>query len=167
MPLDACMTSSGNGRAKHCLMSTRCTPWLSRGRDLRKSSATMSLRRKFTIKCRLRQVTNEPRPHFMDAHPLLVLFHDPPAVMNMADSVTGKTELHNTWLVSPYSLVLHIRWLLHGDWCYQEIYWLGHLGRVSSNRREHPEGDWYRRCKVQLTGSIQMLLTVSRTMLAS
>ncbi|KAF2016574.1 hypothetical protein BU24DRAFT_346359 [Aaosphaeria arxii CBS 175.79] len=37
-------------------------------------------------------------PHFMEARPLLVIFHDPPGVMNMVDPMTGKTELHNTWL---------------------------------------------------------------------
>ncbi|KAF2660148.1 hypothetical protein K491DRAFT_589511 [Lophiostoma macrostomum CBS 122681] len=37
-------------------------------------------------------------PHFMDAHPLLVIFHDPPGVMNRADPITGRVELHNIWL---------------------------------------------------------------------
>ena len=36
----------------------------------------------------------------MDAHPLLVVFHDPPDMMGIPDPVNGKTELHNTWLVS-------------------------------------------------------------------
>ncbi|KAF1997240.1 hypothetical protein P154DRAFT_579163 [Amniculicola lignicola CBS 123094] len=31
-------------------------------------------------------------------HPLLVIFHDPPAFSSISDPVTGKTDLHNTWL---------------------------------------------------------------------
>ena len=42
----------------------------------------------------------------MEAHPLLVIFHDPPDVMNRADPVTGDTELHNIWLVSITALVV-------------------------------------------------------------
>ncbi|KAF2878298.1 putative histone deacetylase [Massariosphaeria phaeospora] len=37
-------------------------------------------------------------PEFMDPHPLLVIFHDPPEMMNNPDPITGKTELHNSWL---------------------------------------------------------------------
>ncbi|KAF2180195.1 putative histone deacetylase [Zopfia rhizophila CBS 207.26] len=37
-------------------------------------------------------------PRFMEARPLLVIFHDPPDVMNKSDPTTGKQELHNTWL---------------------------------------------------------------------
>lgn len=44
----------------------------------------------------------------MEAHPLLVIFHDPPSVMNQPDPITGNVELHNIWLVSNYSLVLYI-----------------------------------------------------------
>lgn len=36
----------------------------------------------------------------MERHPLLVIFHDPPAIKLEPDPVTGKTELHNVWLVS-------------------------------------------------------------------
>lgn len=39
----------------------------------------------------------------MGAHPLLVIFHDPPSFRDNVDPVTGKRELHNTWLVSQYS----------------------------------------------------------------
>ncbi|KAH7089892.1 putative histone deacetylase [Paraphoma chrysanthemicola] len=37
-------------------------------------------------------------PHFMERHPLLVIFHDPPNFRDNPDPVTGKRELHNTWL---------------------------------------------------------------------
>ncbi|KAK7182955.1 histone deacetylase [Paraphaeosphaeria sporulosa] len=36
--------------------------------------------------------------NFMDKHPLLVIFHDPPNLTLCPDPVTGKTELHNMWL---------------------------------------------------------------------
>lgn len=49
------------------------------------------------------------RPRFMEAYPLLVIFHDPPEVMNVPDPVTGKLELHNTWLVCSFTLQLYIR----------------------------------------------------------
>lgn len=46
----------------------------------------------------------------MDRHPLLVIFHDPPEIQSFPDPMSGKTELHNTWLVSAeYSLVLYGR----------------------------------------------------------
>ncbi|KAI4946549.1 hypothetical protein J4E91_007237 [Alternaria rosae] len=37
-------------------------------------------------------------PKFMDRYPLLVIFHDPPSFQDHTDPVTGKRELHNTWL---------------------------------------------------------------------
>ncbi|KAF2118870.1 hypothetical protein BDV96DRAFT_596684 [Lophiotrema nucula] len=37
-------------------------------------------------------------PGFMDARPLLVIFHDPPGIMGKADPFDGRPELHNTWL---------------------------------------------------------------------
>ncbi|KAF2033458.1 hypothetical protein EK21DRAFT_58471 [Setomelanomma holmii] len=37
-------------------------------------------------------------PDFMGQHPLLVIFHDPPNFQDNPDPVTGKRELHNTWL---------------------------------------------------------------------
>jgi histone deacetylase 6 len=36
----------------------------------------------------------------MGRHPLLVIFHDPPNFRDNPNPVTGKRELHNTWLVS-------------------------------------------------------------------
>jgi len=36
----------------------------------------------------------------MERLPLLVIFHDPPSFQANADPVSGKRELHNTWLVS-------------------------------------------------------------------
>jgi hypothetical protein len=36
----------------------------------------------------------------MDQHPLLVIFHDPPNIRVEPDPITGKVELHNSWLVS-------------------------------------------------------------------
>lgn len=36
----------------------------------------------------------------MGRHPLLLIFHDPPSFRDHEDPVTGKRELHNTWLVS-------------------------------------------------------------------
>lgn len=45
----------------------------------------------------------------MGPHPLLVIFHDPPDVMNSSDPVTGNVELHNLWLVSICGLRLYIR----------------------------------------------------------
>ncbi|KAH3955578.1 hypothetical protein HBH64_124100 [Parastagonospora nodorum] len=37
-------------------------------------------------------------PGFMGRHPLLLIFHDPPSFRDHEDPVTGKRELHNTWL---------------------------------------------------------------------
>lgn len=37
-------------------------------------------------------------PRYLDPLPLLVVFHDPPEMMNAPDPVTGTVELHNTWL---------------------------------------------------------------------
>ncbi|ORY18010.1 hypothetical protein BCR34DRAFT_583276 [Clohesyomyces aquaticus] len=37
-------------------------------------------------------------PQFMERHPLLVIFHDPPDFMNLSDVITGKSDLHNSWL---------------------------------------------------------------------
>lgn len=45
---------------------------------------------------------------FMEPHPLLVVFHDPPSVVDQPDPVTGHIELHNIWLVSTCSLALYI-----------------------------------------------------------
>lgn len=46
----------------------------------------------------------------MERKPLLVIFHDPPSSQDHPDPVTGRRELHNTWLVSPdYSLALYSR----------------------------------------------------------
>lgn len=36
----------------------------------------------------------------MEPFPLLVIFHDPPSFKDHSDPMTGKGELHNTWLVS-------------------------------------------------------------------
>lgn len=36
----------------------------------------------------------------MEAFPLLVIFHDPPSFRDHSDPISGKSELHNTWLVS-------------------------------------------------------------------
>lgn len=36
----------------------------------------------------------------MNRYPLLLIFHDPPNFRDNEDPVTGKRELHNTWLVS-------------------------------------------------------------------
>jgi len=55
----------------------------------------------------MRKESDLDRSHFMDRHPLLVIFHDPPTIKVEPDPVTGKTELHNVWLVSdPGSLAL-------------------------------------------------------------
>ncbi|EOA88363.1 uncharacterized protein SETTUDRAFT_160266 [Exserohilum turcica Et28A] len=37
-------------------------------------------------------------PNFMEAFPLLVIFHDPPSFRDHSDPISGKSELHNTWL---------------------------------------------------------------------
>ncbi|KAF2200256.1 Arginase/deacetylase [Delitschia confertaspora ATCC 74209] len=37
-------------------------------------------------------------PYFMDAHPLLVIFHDPPDVTHIPNATSGKLEIHNTWV---------------------------------------------------------------------
>jgi histone deacetylase 6 len=44
--------------------------------------------------------TKRYRPEFMGRYPLLLIFHDPPNLRDNPDPVTGKRELHNTWLVS-------------------------------------------------------------------
>jgi histone deacetylase 6 len=36
----------------------------------------------------------------MGRYPLLLIFHDPPNFRDNPDPVTGRRELHNTWLVS-------------------------------------------------------------------
>jgi histone deacetylase 6 len=36
----------------------------------------------------------------MNRHPLVVIFHDPPAIRVEPDPVTGETQLHDIWLVS-------------------------------------------------------------------
>lgn len=36
----------------------------------------------------------------MEPFPLLVIFHDPPNYKDHSDPITGKGELHNTYLVS-------------------------------------------------------------------
>ncbi|KAF2688822.1 hypothetical protein K458DRAFT_384988 [Lentithecium fluviatile CBS 122367] len=41
--------------------------------------------------------------NFMDRHPLLVIFHDPPVIKLEPDPITGKTELHNIWLTDVVS----------------------------------------------------------------
>lgn len=46
----------------------------------------------------------------MERKPLLVIFHDPPGFQDYPDPVTGRRELHNTWLVSKHnSLALYSR----------------------------------------------------------
>ncbi|KAF2710887.1 putative histone deacetylase [Pleomassaria siparia CBS 279.74] len=52
-------------------------------------------------------------PDFMGRHPLLVIFHDPPEIMNIADPSTGKTELHNTWLTDVTKT--YIDWAVEND----------------------------------------------------
>lgn len=44
--------------------------------------------------------TDVPSDRFMGRYPLIVIFHDPPGFQDYADPVSGKRELHNTWLVS-------------------------------------------------------------------
>lgn len=51
------------------------------------------------------QHTDLHRPQFTERHPLLVIFHDPPGFHEYADPLTGKKELHNTWLVSSSAVV--------------------------------------------------------------
>lgn len=46
-------------------------------------------------------------PRIMEARPLLLIFHDPPEVMNMPDPVTGGVDLHNIWLVSSWFLAFY------------------------------------------------------------
>ncbi|CAI6329932.1 unnamed protein product [Periconia digitata] len=52
-------------------------------------------------------------PDFMGRHPLLVVFHDPPAVTIQPDPVTGRTELHNMWLTD--SAKDYIDWAVEND----------------------------------------------------
>jgi histone deacetylase 6 len=49
----------------------------------------------------------------MGSYPLLVIFHDPPTFQDNPDPVTGKRELHNTWLVSQYSSLVLFSLTLH------------------------------------------------------
>ncbi|KAF2280344.1 putative histone deacetylase [Westerdykella ornata] len=39
-------------------------------------------------------------PKFMEEHPLLVIFHDPPGWISQSDPVTGRVEPHNSWLTN-------------------------------------------------------------------
>jgi hypothetical protein len=41
----------------------------------------------------------------MGRHPLLLIFHDPPNLRDNLDPVTGRRELHNTWLVSKITVL--------------------------------------------------------------
>ncbi|KAF2471383.1 uncharacterized protein BDR25DRAFT_26767 [Lindgomyces ingoldianus] len=52
-------------------------------------------------------------PQFMERRPLLVIFHDPPEFMNLADAVTGKTDLHNSWLTDVVKS--YIDWAIKND----------------------------------------------------
>ena len=45
-------------------------------------------------------IADRTRTNFTDRYPLLVIFHDPPNLISSPDVVSGKTELHNMWLVS-------------------------------------------------------------------
>lgn len=38
-------------------------------------------------------------PNYVDARPLLLIFHDPPEVIGVPDPRTQRLDLHNTWLV--------------------------------------------------------------------
>ncbi|KAI4693834.1 uncharacterized protein J4E84_002410 [Alternaria hordeiaustralica] len=52
-------------------------------------------------------------PKFMDRYPLLVIFHDPPSFQDHTDPVTGKRELHNTWLTDVTKR--YIDWAINND----------------------------------------------------
>ncbi|PZC92245.1 AcuC, Deacetylase, histone deacetylase and acetoin utilization protein [Pyrenophora tritici-repentis] len=52
-------------------------------------------------------------PRFMDRYPLLVIFHDPPGFQDYPDPVTGKNELHNTWLTDVTKR--YIDWAITND----------------------------------------------------
>jgi histone deacetylase 6 len=54
-------------------------------------------------------LANVIRPDFMGRHPLLLIFHDPPNFRDNEDPVTGKRELHNTWLVSDSAVLRCIK----------------------------------------------------------
>lgn len=52
-------------------------------------------------------------PRFMERHPLLVIFHDPPSFKDHPDPVTGRRELHNTWLTD--TTKRYIDWAISND----------------------------------------------------
>ncbi|KAF1844706.1 uncharacterized protein K460DRAFT_284171 [Cucurbitaria berberidis CBS 394.84] len=52
-------------------------------------------------------------PNFTERHPLLVIFHDPPGFQDHADPVTGRRELHNTWLTDVTKR--YIDWAISND----------------------------------------------------
>ncbi|KAI4631312.1 hypothetical protein J4E83_002843 [Alternaria metachromatica] len=52
-------------------------------------------------------------PKFMDRYPLFVIFHDPPSFQDHTDPVTGKRELHNTWLTDVTKR--YIDWAINND----------------------------------------------------
>jgi histone deacetylase 6 len=49
----------------------------------------------------------------MGRYPLLVIFHDPPSLQANPDPITGKRELHNTWLVSTSTVLRFSPLTLH------------------------------------------------------
>lgn len=59
------------------------------------------------------QSTDICRPDFQEAHPLLVIFHDPPSVQAIADPVAGTRDSHNTWLVSNNTVLRCLSLTLH------------------------------------------------------
>ncbi|KAI8943814.1 hypothetical protein NX059_001787 [Plenodomus lindquistii] len=52
-------------------------------------------------------------PGFMESKPLLVIFHDPPTFQDRPDPVTGRKELHNTWLTDVTKR--YIDWAIEND----------------------------------------------------
>lgn len=52
-------------------------------------------------------------PKFMEQYPLLVIFHDPPSLQDHSDPMSGKRELHNTWLTDVTKR--YIDWAIEND----------------------------------------------------
>ncbi|KAF3032753.1 Histone deacetylase hda1 [Didymella heteroderae] len=52
-------------------------------------------------------------PDFMERKPLLVILHDPPSFQDHPDPVTGRRELHNTWLTDVTKS--YIDWAIEND----------------------------------------------------
>ncbi|KAJ4398464.1 Histone deacetylase hda1 [Didymella pomorum] len=58
-------------------------------------------------------------PDFMERKPLLIVLHDPPSFQDHLDPVTGRRELHNTWLTDVTKS--YIDWAIDNDFAVIDV----------------------------------------------